>query len=231
MIRARFIAAAAVLWVGCCPARADEPYVLLITQWRGKDGSGTGSCSATLVGWTTDCSKGIFLSCGHGYDPYRPVNVHVGEGKTVDGKIIAINREFDLSLIEVPVEGSHSIVKLAENSPRECDEVGLMGFPGKKFVRKSTRVSGRFWSRCACTNSWSLYDAAPNTECPPGHQKLLVTEAASAPGLSGGCMLSNQKLAGVVVGRVRNAQDAALVVPAETVRLFIHRNIALFYRG
>jgi len=230
MIRGRFIAAAVILWLGCSPAFAD-PYVLLVTQWRGKDGSGTGCCSATLVGWNTDCSKGIFLSCGHGYDPYRPVNVHVGEDKTVDGKIVAINREFDLSLIEVPIERSTAIVKLADESPRECDEVGMLGYPGKKFIRKSTRVSGRFWSRSACTSRWVLYDAAPDCECPEGFQQLLVTEASSAPGLSGGCVLKNQKLAGVVVGRVKNAQDAALVVPAETVRLFIRRNIALFYRG
>lgn len=230
MIRGRFIAAAAILWCGGAPAFAD-PHVLLITQWAGKDGSGTGCCSATLIGWNTDLTRGIFLSCGHGYDPYRPVNVHVAENQTVPGKIVAINRDFDLSLIEVPIERSHPIVKLADESPRECDEVGLLGYPSRKFIRKSTRVCGRFWSQCACTSRWSLYNAAPDCDCPAGFQQLLVTEASSAPGLSGGCVLRNQKLAGVVVGRVKNARDAALIVPAETVRLFVGRNIALFYRG
>jgi hypothetical protein len=49
--------------------------------------------------------------------------------------------------------------------------------------------------------------------------------------LSGGALLRDRKLAGVVIGRIFNGGDAGLVVPAETVRLFVRRNIALFYRG
>jgi hypothetical protein len=229
MVLARSIAGAAALWLGCSLAAA-EPYVK-IAQPAGADGSGTGCSSGTLIGWTTDLSQGIFISCAHGYDPYRDVAVAVDEQAAVIGRIIAINREFDLSLVAAPVGREQVIVRLADQTPRNCDAVGLVGFPDQKFCRCETCVTGRFWSRCACTKDWTLYQAPARCPRPAGYQELLVTAAASAPGLSGGALLRDRKLAGVVIGRIYNGGDAGLVVPAETVRLFVRRNIALFYRG
>lgn len=226
---ARSISAAAIVWLGTSLAIAD-PYVK-ITQRVAADGLGTGCSSGTLIGWTTDLSQGIFISCGHGYDPYRSVIVEIDQQEKVTGRIIAINRDFDLSLISAPVSRPREIVRLADRSPRECDAVGLVGFPDRKFRRCETCLTGRFWSQCACTSKWTLYQAATKCPRPEGFQELLVTAAASAPGLSGGALLQDRKLAGVVVGRITNAKDAGLVVPAETVRLFVRRNMALFYRG
>lgn len=228
MILARSIVGAAILCL-CCSLAAAEPYVK-ITQPVGADGSGTGCSSGTLIGWTADLSEGIFISCGHGYDPYRPVAVEVVQQPAVAGRIIAINRKFDLSLVAAPVERSQQIVRLADLASRECDCVALVGFPEKKFCRCETCVTGRFWSRCACTPKWTLYQAPVRCPRPAGYQELLVTGAAAAPGLSGGAMLQDRKLAGVVIGRISNGGDAGLVVPTDTVRLFVRRNIALFYR-
>jgi hypothetical protein len=228
MISARSIAGAAILWV-CCSCAAAEPYVK-ITQPAGTDGSGTGCSSGTLIGWTADLSQGIFLSCGHGYDPYRDVAVEIDSRPAVAGRIVAINREFDLSLISAPTDRSQKIVRLADRNPPMCDNVVCVGFPEKKFCRCETCVTGRFWSRCACTPNWTLYHAPARCLCPAGYQELLVTAAASASGLSGGAVLHDRKLAGVVIGRITNGGDAGLVVPSETVRLFVRRNIALFYR-
>jgi hypothetical protein len=183
-----------------------------------------------LIGWTADLSQGIFLSCGHGYDPYRDVAVEVDGKPAVSGRIIAINREFDLSLVAAPAERSQQIIRLADRRPQMCDSVVLVGFPERKFRRCETCVTGRFWSRCACTAKWTLYGAPARCACPAGYQELLVTAAASAPGLSGGALLHDRKLAGVLIGRITNGGDAGLVVPAETVRLFVRRNISLFYR-
>lgn len=229
MITARSITGAAALWL-CCSLAAADPYAK-ITQPAGADGLGTGCSSGTLIGWTADLSQGIFISCGHGYDAYRPVAVEVDGQAAVEGRIIAINREFDLSLVAASISRTQKIVPLADQAPRECDRVGLAGFPDKKFCCCETCVSGRFWSRCECTPNWTLYQAPARCSCPAGFHELLVTAAASAPGLSGGAMLHHRKLAGVVIGRITNAGDAGLVVPAETVRLFVRRNIALFYRG
>jgi S1-C subfamily serine protease len=226
---ARKISAVLVVLL-CRSATASDPYVK-ITQAAGKNGSGTGCSSGTLIGWTTDCSKGIFLSCAHGYDSDHAVEVEINRERTVEGRIIAINHSFDLSLIAAPIERSVDMVYLADRSPRERDEVGMIGFPAKKFSRSATRIAGRFWSRGACTREWKLYEAQRSRTCPEGYQELLVTKAATAQGLSGGAVLRNQRLAGVVIGRITNAGDAGLVVPAETVRLFVRRNIALFYRG
>ncbi len=228
MIPGRTTAAAFALLVSCSWASAD-PYVK-ITQAAGKDGAGTDCSSATLIGWTTDCKKGIFLSCAHGFDSYNPVEIQFEHDRQSEGRIIAINRRFDLSLIEAPVESSTTMVALADKSPHERDAVQLIGFPDKQFSNSVTRIKGRFWSRNACTPQWTLYQAKAACVPPDDYQELLVTEAASVPGLSGGALLQNKKLAGVVIGKVSNAKNAGLVVPAETVRLFVRRNISLFYR-
>lgn len=201
-----------------------------ITQAAGKDGSGTGCSSGTLIGWTADCKKGIFLSCAHGFDAHDSVEIAFDDDRRTEGRIIAINRDFDLSLIEAPVDDSADMVALADKSPRERDEVRVIGFPDKEFSSNDTHIKGRFWSRYACTPRWTLYQARAASVPPEGYLVLLVTEAASVPGLSGGAVLHNEKLAGVVIGKVANAKDAGLVVPAETVRLFVKRNISLFYR-
>ncbi|MBI3864554.1 MAG: hypothetical protein HY290_21945 [Planctomycetia bacterium] len=222
------IAAAAAFWLWCSVAAAG-PYVK-ITQPAGKDGAGTGCSSGTLIGWTVDLKDGIFISCGHGYDPLRAVEVEIDQHRTVAGRIIAINRDFDLSLVAAPIDRSNGIVRLADRAPRECGAVGLIGFPDKKFQHCETCISGRFWSKGACTTKWALFEASARCPRPAEYQELLVTAAASAPGLSGGAMLHDRKLAGVVIGRITNARDAGLVVPAETVRHFVRRNISLFYR-
>jgi hypothetical protein len=79
MLTRRSIVVAIWLWAGCSLAAAD-PYVK-ITQPRGEDGSGTSCSSGTLIGWTTDLRRGIFLSCGHGYDRKRKVIGRVTNAK------------------------------------------------------------------------------------------------------------------------------------------------------
>jgi hypothetical protein len=230
MILGRSTAVSLVVCLSCLPASADS-YVK-VAQPAGKDGSGTGCSSATLIGWTTDCSNGIFISCAHGYDPERPVEIQIDrdQDQPVEGRIIVIDRNLELSLIAAPISRSTEMLRLADRSPRTCDAVRLIGFPDRKFTNTETCITGRFWSRDACTSRWTLYQAEPCCGCPAGYQELHVTAAASAPGLSGGAVVRNRKLAGVVIGRIENAHDAGLVVPGETVRLFVRRNITLFYR-
>lgn len=228
MIPCRTITAAAAILLWCSPAGAD-PYVK-ITQAAGQDGSGTSCSSGTLIGWTTDCSNGIFISCAHGYDRGTPVEMEINRDQTIEGRIIAIDRDVDLSLLAAPINRSMEMVFLAHQSPRACDVVDVAGFPEKRFNSKTTHITGRFWSRYTCTPKWTLYQAAPCCQCPVEYHELLVTEAPSLPGLSGGALVQNKKLAGVVIGRITNAKDAGLVVPAETVRLFVQKNITLFYR-
>ncbi len=228
MILARSIAAIVIIGLCRSPVAADT--FVKITQPAGKDGSGSGCSSGTLIGWTTDCSRGIFISCAHGYDKDRPVEVEVAAGQRAEGRILAIDRDLELSLIAAPITRATEMLRLADRSPRVCDPVRLIGFPDRKFASTETRVVGEFWSRDACTPRWKLYEADACCRCPQGYQELLVTGAASAPGLSGGAVVRNKKLAGVVIGRITNAQNAGLVVPGETVRLFVCRNITLFYR-
>lgn len=228
MIPGRTITAAAAILLWYSSAGAD-PFVK-ITQPAGKDGTGTSCSSGTLIGWTPDCSNGIFISCAHGYDRDTPLEVEINRDQTIEGRIIAIDRDLDLSLLEAPIDRSMEMVYLASHSPRSCDEVNLIGFPDKAFNSSTTHITGRFWTRYACTPKWTLYKATPRCQCPVEYHELLVTEAPGPPGLSGGALLQNKKLAGVVIGRITNANDAGLVVPAETVRLFVQKNITLFYR-
>jgi len=223
----RLIAAPFLIAVLCCHARGDT-YVK-VAQTAGKNGSGTGCSSATLIGWTVDCSEGIFISCAHGYDRDRPVEIQIDEQLAVPGHILAIAPELELSLLAAPVSRSTEMLRLSESSLRDCDRVRLIGFPERQLTRMETCITGRFWSRDACTPSWKLYEAEPWCRRPQEYQELAVTGAASAPGLSGGAVVKNRKLAGVVVGRITNAGNVGLVVPAETVRLFVRRNIGLFY--
>ena len=134
-----------------------------------------------------------------------------------------------MSLIAAPISRSTEMLRLADRSPRTCDPVRLIGFPEKKFASRETCVTGRFWSRDACTSRWTLFQAEPCCCCPAGYQELQVTSSASPPGLSGGAVVRNKRLAGVVIGRIKNAHDAGLVVPGDTVRLFVRRNTSLFY--
>jgi hypothetical protein len=223
----RLIAAPLLIAIFCCPAGGDT-YVK-VAQAAGKNGSGTACSSATLIGWTVDCSEGIFISCAHGYDRDRPVEIQIDERQKVAGRIIVIAPELELSLLAAPVSRSTEMLRLSESSLCNCDHVRLIGFPDRQFTRTDTCIAGRFWSRDACTPRWKLYEAESWCRCPEGYQELAVTGAASAPGLSGGAVVKNKKLAGVVVGRIANAGNVGLVVPAETVRLFVRRNIGLFY--
>jgi hypothetical protein len=157
------------------------------------------------------------------------VEIQIDDRQAVEGRIIALAPELELSLLAAPVSRSTEMLRLSESSLRDCDRVRLVGFPERQFTRIETCVTGRFWSRDACTPRWKLYEADACCQCPAGYQEMAVTSAASAPGLSGGAVIKNRKLAGVVVGRIANAGNAGLVVPAETVRLFVRRNIALFY--
>src|SRR5262245_55417706 len=219
--------AAPVFIALCYPACGDT--FVKVAQSAGQNGSGTGCSSATLIGWTVDCSQGIFISCAHGYDRDRPVEIQIDGRQAVEGRIIAIAPELELSLLAAPISRSTEMLRLSESSLRDCERVRLVGFPERQFTRIETCVTGRFWSRDACTPRWKLYEAESCWRCPEGYQEMVVTRAASAPGLSGGAVIKNRKLAGVVVGRIANAGNAGLVVPAETVRLFVRRNIALFY--
>jgi hypothetical protein len=228
MISGRLIAAIVVIVIGRSPAVAGT--FVKITQSGGKDGSGTGCTSGSLIGWTTDCSRGIFISCAHGYDKDRAVEVEIEGGQIAEGRILALDRDLELSLIAAPLSHSTEMLRLAEHSPRQREAVRMIGFPERKFTSAETRVVGTFWSRDACTPRWGLYQAEAGFVCPEGYQELLVTEAASAPGLSGGAVVRNRRLAGVVIGRIANAQNAGLVVPGATVKMFVRRNIALFYR-
>jgi hypothetical protein len=224
----KLIATIMVVVVGRSLATADT--FVKITQPEGKDGSGTGCSSGTLIGWTTDCSQGIFISCAHGYDQERPVEVEVEPGQTAEGRFLALDRDLELSLIAAPISRSTEMLRLADRSPRRCDAVRLVGYPGRKFVSTETRIVGEYWSRDACTSRWTLYYAEPCYACPEGYHELLVTGAASAAGLSGGAVVRNKRLAGVMIGRIANAKDAGLVVPGATVHTFVRRNITLFYR-
>jgi hypothetical protein len=223
----RLIAAPLFIALFCNPACGDT--FVKVAQTAGKNGTGTGCSSATLIGWTVDCSQGIFISCAHGYDRDRPVEIQIDERQTVEGRIIAIAPDLELSLLAAPVSRSTEMLRLSDTSLRDCDRVRLVGFPDRQFSRVETCVTGRFWSRDACTPRWKLYEAQSWCRCPEGYQEIAVTCAASAPGLSGGAVIKNRRLAGVIVGRIANAGNAGLVVPAETVRLFVRRNIALFY--
>ena len=224
----RLIAAVMVVVVGPSLGTADT--FVRITQPEGKDGSGTGCSSGTLIGWTTDCSRGIFISCAHGYDKERPVEVEVEPGQIAEGRFLAIDRDLELSLIAASISRSTAMLRLADRSPRRCEAVRLIGYPGRKFASTETRIAGEYWSRDACTSRWTLYHAEPCCACPEGYHELLVTGAASVAGLSGGAVVRNMRLAGVVIGRIANARDAGLVVPGATVQQFLRKNIAQFYR-
>jgi len=222
----RLIAAPLFIALACCPASGDT--FVKVAQTAGKNGTGTACSSATLIGWTTDCSRGIFISCAHGYDHERLVEVQIDDRETAEGQVIAIDRDLELSLIAAPLSRSTEMLRLSD-SLRSCDRVRLVGFPDRQFTRLETCVTGHYWSRGTCTPRWTLYHAESCCPCPQGYQELMVTGAPSAPGLSGGAVVKNRKLAGVVVGRILNSGNVGLVVPAETVRLFVRRNIALFY--
>ena len=221
----------AILLVCSRASAADAGTYVRISQPAGMDGSGTSCSSGTLIGWTTDCARGIFLSCAHGYDTQRPVAIQLDSDHqtSVEGRFLAIDRDLELSLIAAPVSRSTEMLRLAERSPHACDRVRLIGYPDKNFRDQETCITGRFWSRDACTTRWTLYEADPCCLRPEGYHELLVTAAASAPGLSGGAVVRNRKLVGVVVGRITNANDVGLIVPGETVKRFVCQNIALFY--
>jgi hypothetical protein len=229
MLWGRLIAAPLFIFIALFSHPVCGDTFVKVAQRSGKDGSGTGCSSATLIGWTVDCSEGIFISCAHGYDRDRPVEIQIDEQQAAEGRVIAIAHDLELSLIAAPVSRSTEMLRISETSLRHCDRVRLVGFPDRQFTRMETCITGRFWSRDACTPRWKLYEAESWCRCPEGYQEMAVTGAASAPGLSGGAVVKNKKLAGVVVGRIANAGNAGLVVPADTVRLFVRRNISLFY--
>src|SRR5579859_3620562 len=99
MFSGRSIVASLIVCLSCLSAVADS--FVKITQSAGKNGSGTGCSSATLIGWTVDCANGIFISCAHGYDAARSVQVLVDREteRMAEGRIIDIDRELELSLI------------------------------------------------------------------------------------------------------------------------------------
>jgi hypothetical protein len=220
--------AGVLIWGIAASLAGAEPFVK-ITQPAGADGSGTSASSGTLVGWTRDVSRGIFLSCAHGYDAERQVNVEIDGRPGITGEVIAINREFDLSLVAAPCDRGQTIVKVARRPATHHRRVTLHGFPRGEFQQVETKITHRIWSQNACSAKWKLFTPATGCICPAGYQELWIATAAAPPGLSGGAVLLDDHLAGVVVGRISNADDAGLIVPAETVSLFIRRNIALFH--
>ena len=228
MIPARSIAGAVVFCWGASLAVAG-PYVK-ISQSRGADGSGTSCSSGTLIGWTTDLKEGIFVSCAHGYHSQRELQVEVDKSEGQSGRIIAINRDYDLSLVAAPCNRAEPIIKLAMRDPSKIDAVSLAGFPAGEFQCTQATVRHRIWSRNMGTKHWKLYTPTARSAVPAGYQELWITDQPAPQGLSGGAMIYDGRLAGVIVGRVTNSADAGLVVPAETVSRFVGRNISLFYQ-
>ena len=136
MISARLIAA--IVITGLCRPPAGADTFVKITQPEGQDGSGTGCSSGTLVGWTTDCSRGIFISCAHGYDKDRPVEVEVEPGRTAEGRILAIDRDLELSLIAAPISRATEMLRLADRAPPALPHGSSMKRKRACVVRRAT---------------------------------------------------------------------------------------------
>lgn len=150
--------------------------VVRITQRRCDAGKcSTSAWSGTAIGRLKDGSLGV-LTCAHGYDRASPASVEIAESKWVSSKFIAFDEAADLGLLAAPFPDRMEVYALAKRAPVPGSTVISIGYPGGKELRaQSTVIKGRTTGG------------------------LDISEAPFALGESGGCLLHERRLVGVIV--------------------------------
>tara|TARA_R110000824_G_scaffold32222_3_gene104195 strand:+ start:3570 stop:4427 length:858 start_codon:yes stop_codon:yes gene_type:complete len=137
--------------------------------------SGGASGSGTAV-WC-DGTRAIVITANHVVDSIDSCMVSWRDSQTNIGKVIGRDRVHDIAIIDVPVSIQKVVIPVGINAPGVGYRVEIMGFGGAR------RVLRRFYGRIISTEN--------------GNMEM---EANLLPGDSGGGIIHNGSLVGVIYG-------------------------------
>lgn len=159
-----------------------------------------------LSGFAID-RKGIILSTGHDLQMDQAVTVRLSNGTETAGRVVALDRHRDLTLIQVPVP-LQTVISLHNGRfmPAPQAPLFVLGCPAGEFdgIRH-----GRL-------------DGPPRQVAGlPLWQARMVVE----PGSSGSPVLDGEgRLVAVVKGRYRGSHDIGFLIPLETLLYFLENH-------
>jgi hypothetical protein len=134
-----------------------------------------GSWSGTLIGGLRD-QRFAVLTCAHGYDDKATVSVEMRPGTWIEGDVLALDARADLGLLAVAYPDRLPCLELSDVSAAPGTGVTVRGFPrGERYRERSTQV---------------LRDLGT----------VSVVDSTFIPGESGGSVVANGRLVGVIVG-------------------------------
>ncbi len=133
-----------------------------------------------------------------------------------DLKVVSLNTDFDLALIELPAGASNTGLRLATIPVTEGEEIWTAGFPG--LVGKPSWQLGKGNITNATTRIPDLIDPAVST--------LIQHSAPTDPGNSGGPLLRKRtggtyEVVGINTWKVNSRQTTNLSMPVSLVRKFL----------
>lgn len=138
-------------------------------------GQKMGCWSGTVIGRLPDKRLAV-LTCSHGYNAAEAVSVEVEPDTWAAGTIVVLDKKKDLGLIGAKYDLKSKCFDLATEAPKARDILTTMGYPhGESLRALNTRCAGEWWG-------WTLM-----------HAEII-------PGESGGTVLRDGKVCGVILG-------------------------------
>lgn len=151
----------------------------------------------------------LVLTNRHVVSDSKEVEVYfTGEDKAVNGKVIKLDKENDIALIEV-VTGDRKSLALATQSPDIGEDVLVFGTP-YGFRGSVTRgIVSALDREISMENNVELKD-------------LIQTDASTNPGNSGGPLVNSKGMVvGMMIAVYHEANNIAFAIPANALTRFI----------
>ncbi len=153
-------------------------------------------------------AKGLVLTTGHDLDMATRIVVQLHDGTVGQGKVVAIDRDFDLALITTGIETEDFI---------DIRPIDMAGIPD---------TGTRIWT-LGCPLGLSETSAQGIITAPPrllGNVMLFQSNLPVYPGSSGSPVFDAQgRLLAVVKGRIRGIPKISFLIPGFYVRTFLFR--------
>lgn len=170
-----------VVWMVALPAIADDGIVRIRQRTVGINVVGIrvehgSSWSGTVIGHVPDGRYAV-LTCAHGYERQQPAEVEMQSQRWIVGEIIALDRGSDVGLIAVRHDTDIPTHPVASAAPVSNATVTVAGYPFGQSIM-----------------------ASRNTRILDSRGSRVRTDAPFSMGESGGPLLVNGEVVGVIVG-------------------------------
>lgn len=143
----------------------------------------------------------------------RDIRVQPAESsRKYDATLVAVSHELDLAVVQIDDEqfdGGDAFLPIAEGLPQQRDDVSVYGFPiGGETVSVTEGIVSRMEYASIAYG---------------GRGFRIQVDAALNPGNSGGPVVINDQLAGIVTSGIRTADNIGYLIAAWEIKRFLKR--------